>query len=663
MEIIPLERLIALNLSEQDQSKLCRLIPEIFKIAEDYGEFTFSFDRKDIYTGAEERQKSSESSKKSRKIKFGFTGNISKKIIIFIWFIASSIAAVLNIKSAEAAIPDIYEKVEGPLAFIISIVIIFIVDFIIASQITFLYSKRDAEREESFFIGYKGKGRNLSSGLISNQKKEGEIKALRKAQERYLSKLYETENSEKSKKIPLDIKIELWLLSAYFSIEFIASIYSVYQYGILNLFAISAPLLAALINVMSGYFRGRALAYPSERKKISGKYEDIYSKLAESNIEDDVYLMNYLTNEYRKNTEVTSEEIENLKMKQKTWITLRRLRGEFFREFEALDIKPGEKLPKQFLNEEYLEVVKKALNLINKYKNELNDFTESAEYLNFSPEMLQGFSSYLNEQYYSYNKQLDQLEKVLEEEASRQSYVEKLNQINTIFDEHNEVVSNYQNEYRNAMENIRNNFNNSPEYNPSHSIAREVKESEAEKDFTMIFLSQIRRTKKRLRAIDAGKIKLDSGDIGSKFRELEEDEKRAESKINQLEEYREKHLNPRFKIMEIEKYCTSLRSKFKKKEFDLEQKMHNNIRQMRANYLEKSATTVLPLGTNVNDSIDKQTREFNLQYTREILEEIERCQNILIALKTELIALQRNTGLVDKIYQDFEEDKSRFTHY
>ena len=288
------EQLRALYLNQGDQAKLVTSLPDIRFTAESLGESNFSGEKGGDYNNDEISR---------------FIGHLSWKLLsglnwelrLVLWFIFAIISAALNSKATYTFSPDEWgEGARLSIAFVGSFALVFFADLAIATEIKTSLQKRDADLEKS----------NLEKLLDESQKEivksalvGGEWNAFKRIQGNHL------QNSSARRLISCSF------LGFYLVMELGSSVARDTFLGQdLGWMVIAAPLLGALLNVMTGCFNGITITYPRSRHAIADRYQERFSQINEKDrLAYNIALMNRLTDIFLRHPDISPTEMSRQK--------------------------------------------------------------------------------------------------------------------------------------------------------------------------------------------------------------------------------------------------------------------------------------------------------------------------------------------------------------
>ncbi|EAZ88005.1 hypothetical protein [Crocosphaera chwakensis] len=637
------ERLNALGLSKIDQETISGLVPELKSIAKDYGKFNFSLER----TYKKNQLTENEANQENRNFLFTVSSKLNNKLFIVMWLIVASIAASLNMKAAQTVVPDSWGNGETTISFIVSLCFIIFIDIIIASQVTFFYNKQDAEQEQKIKFEYLGKVQNQSNGVVTENEQKGEKEVLEKVQGKYL------DEPDKDKKLPFDVKLNFGILGIYFSVEFFASIYDIITYDTFNIIALAIPISAALLNLMSGYLRGMTIVYPRNKKKIRNHYQEVHSKIDKKKLVQDIKLMNYLTKKYKENGNISHNEIEKIKTGHKTWLKLKEMRRKFEKDLSNVQSKNTDNDSKK-----QLIIVANIIQVLEKFKNEVEDLISSSEYFGLDPDMLNNFSNDIKNQYTKYQGELTKIQSTISKIDDREKVMRERERINDVIKEHQTIIKNYKQEYHQKIDSI---INTSLEnYSLLNETIKSLDKLNLEIAFIEQIITQIKRTQGRLKVFEDSQDELISKNVNNQIENLKVEEIEYEQKIENLKKTKFEKLLPKKRILELEKFGSSLRSKFKKEESNLKSELSKKKESLIGEYQQENSGEPNSVNQNRRIALGNELNLIEIEYLEEIIEIIKNYIYRLEGIHKEIIELKGDILVIQRIINDFQKDTEKY---
>jgi hypothetical protein len=282
-------KLQALKLESEKQRQLAELLPDVKSIAETIGEFEFCLNKSKEYMDEEDHGG-------IQQAPWKLLSQFKWEIRTGLWFCCSLVAAALNTNAARSVTSEsIGDMGQWTLAFLISITLVFFVDTFIAKEIKANLARRDACEEKSAVNQMVKNG----WGVIEEFRWDGTRQGFNNIQSVDLPK-------NKISTVVLYI-----FLALYFTLEFSVAIGKDIRYGNeLDMFSAVAPMIGVLLNAMTGYFKGVAIQYPKNRHLLANKYRDKYYSIEkEKDLEREISLINYLTDLFVQNPQLSQAEL------------------------------------------------------------------------------------------------------------------------------------------------------------------------------------------------------------------------------------------------------------------------------------------------------------------------------------------------------------------
>ena len=287
----------ALNLNAEDQARLITFLPEIRQTAENQGSFEFSGDRAIDYTNLDIGQVSGTISKEILK-------SFNMKLRYVVWIIFALLSSILNCSVTYAMASDQWgESSRLGIAAFASLGFVLFADFLIARLVKASRQSYDARLE-----------RKKLDEREEEEKKDNLNKPLKRAfmdGKRYA--FQEVQASHLTQR-----KIESYCIYVYL-VAYIASELGTAIHRSLNIVGqdftwgvIAAPLLGALLNVMTAWLRGTEIAYPTSRYALGTSYFATHSSIGVSLV-DEIWLMNQLTETFLRKLVSSAEEMTQAK--------------------------------------------------------------------------------------------------------------------------------------------------------------------------------------------------------------------------------------------------------------------------------------------------------------------------------------------------------------
>jgi hypothetical protein len=271
--------LIALDLVPEDQQELLRGFPEIKPIARHLGKTLFSLHQARDY----------------------IQGSLGLRR--FLWLLMLVICAWVNVQAVRATIDNSFPAQlylwKPVITFALSLFLIFLLDWLIGSEIKNYLSCFDAKQIEAkldqFVKTTKGE---LNLAFALGEKKD----AFDRVQKKYLS-------AERNLSL-----LKLGFLAVIYLVETIAALYSITLYGEGGeLTAYIAPLVGVLFSGLSGLFRGITIEYAKRRHGIGYRYLNLAEEKSLEMLPREIYFANTITEAFLKTGTIDREVVENLK--------------------------------------------------------------------------------------------------------------------------------------------------------------------------------------------------------------------------------------------------------------------------------------------------------------------------------------------------------------
>ena len=222
-----------------------------------------------------------------------------------IWGVSFVSASAINIRIFQAVVPEQLEQVglAYPVMLVVSGVLVLLVDHIIDTELSAVLLCKEAER-------IKNRLKLDSIGLLTCAYHLGRQEAFDRVQAAFIGKRSWLRRGK------------LGLLGIIALAEFGAAINNAMmtnEFERFGIFAIFAPMVGVMLTGMSGLFKASVIDYPHHKKAVAQSYYDITKETDnDGQLDDKLRFAELVTEEFKKNPDLTQEDLNRLHQQQQT---------------------------------------------------------------------------------------------------------------------------------------------------------------------------------------------------------------------------------------------------------------------------------------------------------------------------------------------------------
>lgn len=179
----------------------------------------------------------------------------------FIWFLLSTIAALLNVRAAYSVAPGDWDIIRLPIAIPIAFALIFGADWVIATEVNDFKARNQSTLVKQGINEKEGKAENL----LQKQRVESEKEIFSEIQKEYIHNFN------------FMSVVKILGLVAYLLVEYYAAVRALAEYGEQIDFIL--PLLGTILNIFTGVYKGYEVLYSEHCQKLIKQYKNILNSV------------------------------------------------------------------------------------------------------------------------------------------------------------------------------------------------------------------------------------------------------------------------------------------------------------------------------------------------------------------------------------------------